>query len=298
MSNTDFATVTEAQADAATAAIFADIRDTMGIALVNLIWRHLAVMPAALSWSWNSLKPLYTSGDDLLGFLRQTLGLPVMSAFNEQQRRAIAGIDEELGVVDAVLRTYERGNAQNLVALCVLRLLLRRRGDGGDGATAVTGAGLPTRAVAVNAVDAKRSERADRVTEALPPLPAMAELSAEIRADIESLAEVWVPARHRGMIPSVFRHLAHWPVLLAIYRDKSHALSSTPHSIPELAASAIDEATRHAAALIAQLAPPAPLAVDTHAWLAAALDLFIDAMIGRGTVIVPAMRKVLPRRNL
>ena len=293
MSDTALATVTEAQADPATAAIFADIRDTMGIALVNLIWRHLAVSPAALSWSWHTLKPLYASGvvPQAAWTLRQTLALPAMSAFNEQDRLAIA--NEDLDMVDAVLRTYERGNAQNLVALCALRLVLTNLR--GSSATAIAER-LSASTATVDSAKAEQAQREDRVTEAIPPLPAMAQLSAEIRADIESLAEVWVPAQHRGMIPSVFRHLAHWPTLLAIYRCKLHAPPSPQPAIAELAASAIEQATVHATVLVTQLGPSAPIDQDTQDWLGTALDLFIDGMIGRGTVLVPAMRKMLPRR--
>ena len=63
----------------------------------------------------------------------------------------------------------------------------------------------------------------------------------------------------------------------------------------ELAVGAVDEASRHANVLYAQLGTVSPLDSDTRDWLAIALDLFIDGMIGRGVVLVPAMRKVLPQ---
>ena len=48
--------------DADIAAIYTDIRATLGVPVVNLIWRHLAVFPDGLPWAWESLKPLYASG--------------------------------------------------------------------------------------------------------------------------------------------------------------------------------------------------------------------------------------------
>jgi len=51
--------IVEAEAEGSTAAIFADIRDTLHVDVVNLIWRHLATMPGALDWVWSTLKPLY-----------------------------------------------------------------------------------------------------------------------------------------------------------------------------------------------------------------------------------------------
>ena len=38
------------------AAIFADIRETLGVEVVNLIWRHLATIPGALlKMEWSTL---------------------------------------------------------------------------------------------------------------------------------------------------------------------------------------------------------------------------------------------------
>ena len=44
--------ITEAAATGETAAIFADIRQVLGVDVVNLIWRHLATMDGALPWAW------------------------------------------------------------------------------------------------------------------------------------------------------------------------------------------------------------------------------------------------------
>jgi hypothetical protein len=51
--------ITEA---AAIAAIFADIRQVLGVDVVNLIWRHLATVDGALPWAWQALRPLYVDG--------------------------------------------------------------------------------------------------------------------------------------------------------------------------------------------------------------------------------------------
>lgn len=54
--------IAEADAIGDTAALFADIRATLGVPVVNLIWRHLATIPEALPWAWSTLKPHYASG--------------------------------------------------------------------------------------------------------------------------------------------------------------------------------------------------------------------------------------------
>ena len=48
--------VREDEATEAVASIFADIRETLNVEVVNLVWRHLATMPGALEWVWGTLK--------------------------------------------------------------------------------------------------------------------------------------------------------------------------------------------------------------------------------------------------
>ena len=57
-----FPAVAEAEATGETAALFADIRATVGVRVVNLVWRHLATMDGALPWAWGAVKPLYLAG--------------------------------------------------------------------------------------------------------------------------------------------------------------------------------------------------------------------------------------------
>ena len=54
--------ISEAEASGHIAVLFDDIRATLGVLVVNLIWRHLAVFPGGLAWAWQSLKPLYANG--------------------------------------------------------------------------------------------------------------------------------------------------------------------------------------------------------------------------------------------
>ena len=58
----NIAAIVEAGATGETATIFADIRDVLGVGVVNLVWRHLATIPEALPWSWAILRPLYLDG--------------------------------------------------------------------------------------------------------------------------------------------------------------------------------------------------------------------------------------------
>ena len=53
------AAIPEAEATGDTAALFADIRATLGLPVVNLVWRHLATIPGGLPWTWDQVKPFY-----------------------------------------------------------------------------------------------------------------------------------------------------------------------------------------------------------------------------------------------
>ena len=57
-----FPAVAEAEATGETATLFADIRATVGVRVVNLVWRHLATLDGSLPWAWGAVKPLYLSG--------------------------------------------------------------------------------------------------------------------------------------------------------------------------------------------------------------------------------------------
>lgn len=51
--------ITETAATGETAVIFADIREVLGVDVVDLIWRHLATIDGALPWAWSALRPLH-----------------------------------------------------------------------------------------------------------------------------------------------------------------------------------------------------------------------------------------------
>src|ERR1700704_1674982 len=88
--------IAEAAASGETAAVFADLRATLGVKVVNLVWRHIATFPGALLWAWESVKPLHVSGR--IGIeaqrIRAGLELPRLPAWTESTLRR-SGIDPE-----------------------------------------------------------------------------------------------------------------------------------------------------------------------------------------------------------
>jgi hypothetical protein len=53
--------IAEAAATGETATIFADLRATLGVNVVNLIWRHIATFPGALAWAWSTIRRILAS---------------------------------------------------------------------------------------------------------------------------------------------------------------------------------------------------------------------------------------------
>ena len=55
--------IAEGDATGDIAILYEDLRVTLGVPFVNLIWRHLATIPGGLAWTWTLVKPLYASGE-------------------------------------------------------------------------------------------------------------------------------------------------------------------------------------------------------------------------------------------
>ena len=190
--------ITEAEADGEIAQIYQDIRQTLGVPVVNLIWRRLAVIPGGLAWSWGSLKPLYESGaiqaeaQALRGHV-SPFNVPVLPSSALQA----AGVDAESErTVWTILDSYDRSNPLNLVALNGLLAALRGEAEaGGPTAAAVT---------------------AETVEGTLPKLLALHEMDAPT-ADLVAAVNRLGARGADHILVSMPRHLAHWPGFLALY---------------------------------------------------------------------------------
>jgi hypothetical protein len=120
--------ITEAAATGETAAIFADIRQVLGVDVVNLIWRHLATIDGALPWAWGTLRPLYADGSVIseATALHKALALPPMPAIPAEVFAGLGLHADDLAAIRGVLAAYDHTNAMAAVA----RTALRARLDG------------------------------------------------------------------------------------------------------------------------------------------------------------------------
>ncbi|MGE0725667.1 MAG: hypothetical protein AB7O45_14910 [Alphaproteobacteria bacterium] len=267
--------VTEAEAIGEIAAIYADIRATFGVDVVNLVWRHLATIDGALPWCWSAVKPLYVDGivPAAAAALREALPMPAIPPWPSACLLAV-GIDGNCApAIRRILASYDQTNPMALIALTALAQRL-------DGAAAA-----PAR------IDARRP--IPRIEGGLPtllPVHEMAPATAGLVIAIDALG------RRPGevVVASMYRHLAHWPGYLAL----AYLQLATLQADGRLAAliDAARDLGRAAAMRIAgALAVPAqPL--DPAAARAArdGLELFVGAAIARMTPIGGLLRRLMP----
>src|ERR1700748_2962675 len=108
--------VTEAAAAGEIAEIFADIRRVLGVEVVNLIWRHLATLPGALPWAWETLRPLYADGTLVAEarLLHEQLTLPRLWPFPPELLAAAELANGDIASIRDILAAYDRTNAMAL----------------------------------------------------------------------------------------------------------------------------------------------------------------------------------------
>ena len=180
-----FPAIAETAATGETAQLFAEIRTTVGVRVVNLVWRHLATLEGALPWAWAAVKPLYLKGiaDQAVIRFRETMVLPTLDSLS----------GAEPASVDAVLASYDHSNTVNLFALGALVAWLR-----GEAAAA----GTPEQGPRLAAPDV-----------VLPKLVSEADVSPEtwqLVLRINRFGDRPEPL----ILASMYRHLAHAPGFL------------------------------------------------------------------------------------
>ena len=202
---TQFAEIPEAEASGSIAALYDDIRATAGTAMVNLIYRHLATIPDALPWAWDTIRHAIgydgiVAGADRLPTVG--LGAPLPEAAYEA-----LGLDGRT-VTDAlrVVERYNHANALNIVTLTALLDIIGRAPDG------VGAPPSPPRATPATAGGEA----------AIPPIVAFDAMDAGTLAIVMRLARIGAAAPEaEGIVPSLYRHIANWPCLRRIRARRS-----------------------------------------------------------------------------
>jgi hypothetical protein len=268
--------VAEADATGEIAAICADIRRTLQVGVVNLIWRHLAILSGALPWAWQAVRPLYRDGTvgSEAAALRSSIALPKVPILQPAALAAVGLSDPDVERIRAVLATNDRTNTMALVALSAIQARITDISGSCDRA-----APAPAESPPAWQDDGR-----------LPALLSLAEIpptTADLLVAISRLG-----ARHRDpILASMHRHLAHSTAHLALAWVMIEPLAADlrlERAITDALGNARAPANRLAPRLPSPRRTLEPAVCDD---LSQALDRFIGDVIAKMTVVCALWRR-------
>jgi len=259
-----FPAVAEAAATGEIADLFTDIRTTVGVRVVNLVWRHLATMEGALPCAWTAVKPLYQQGmaDAAAVGFRRGMTLPRLGALSGEQPAS----------VDAVLASYDHSNTINLFALGALAAWLRGE---------VAPLGAPESRPRLPAPDV-----------ALPRLASQEDVTPETWARVLRLNR-FGDGPQPLILASMYRHLAHAPAFLVQVEEVLAPVDADGSLRHAIEANCADARARAAVLARAISAERPKLAVEIERGVSA----FVDHAIGKMVTICRGIRAARAARR-
>ena len=179
--------VPEAGAPERVATLYDQIRRGMRVPMVALFYRNLAGIDGALEWMWDVIAPLLDDG---------RLAVTAARIARTGTLDPLSPLDAAPGAID-VIDAYNRANPLNFTCAAILaHLLAGERASGGPNRGGAESSVVPL-------CDAP---------EALPEMVETTAISPALQSGI-GLLETSDTAGD-GIIPSLYRHLAHWPDFL------------------------------------------------------------------------------------
>ncbi len=233
-------------ASGVTLEIYRSIEASLGVRLVNLVYRHLATVPGALEWAW----AVVGAGFADQTYRQRAAALVELSGTISDGKRHTGLISlEDHGLTTrdanaaiATLDAYNRANPMNALSLRVIALALS------------VGWQPPARPATVSATAP--------LTELLP----MGDLGELDRASSALLSDLayFTTGKKSDLISSLFRHFTAWPLLLEGLRDWLKPLHEQG-VVDELSVRVSDEADRIATEIFEDLsAGESTLAAPEH----------------------------------
>ena len=186
--------ISEAEATGEVAEIFADIRETMQLPLITSIWRVIVDIEGGLRAAWDATKPLYVTGqpEAALRKILDQASLPIPEPIVPGQLACANVTGEDLAQIRSIVDAYNRSNGMNLLAL--------------------TGLVVPPSGTPAN-------EPLPRPLRAWPKLPTLLEKPEIDQATwtlLQHINSIGTAAPSGRGLPTLWRHLARWPGLLAL----------------------------------------------------------------------------------
>lgn len=267
----------EAQAGGEIRRVYTEIRRWSAVPMVALIYRHLATMPGVLEWAWSVVRPAMESGElpQRAWQLAAEATIPHVPTIPRAALRTIGITSDDEVAIGAVLDAYNRANPVNILIVRCLAQHLR------DDAPA-TGAHLP-RPVWLPPF-------------APAPLPTMvnpAAMNADLRSLLLLLTDRTDGLAPSPLLPSLYRHLAHWPAMLAFAGVLVPPQFATIDASAAWLRAQVDDAGAEMSRRLAPAQGVRPPAAIERAQLMIAIERF-SVRIPEMVVIGGLLRRTLP----
>ena len=194
----------ESEASAEVRAIYAELRRLCGVPMVPLIYRHLATIPGALEWAWSLLSPALRTGrlQESAWAMCRTVHLEPAVRLHVEALRTLGVGATELAHVHKLLAAYNRSNPVNLLGLRCLALIAQHE----DRAEAVT----------QQPIDPSSMWQPPEPVRDLLPMVDPANIQDDARTLMHILNDRGDASRRSPIWPSLYRHFAAHPPLLAV----------------------------------------------------------------------------------
>jgi len=124
----------EEEASGRTAEIYDDIKTTLKLPMVNMIYRRLAMNEEALAWCWENTKPIIVTGaiDRAGEQLTDGFSIDGAPAFLAEGLRLAGDAEDQRPAILAVIDGYNRANPRNVVLLGAISASVARADRWGD----------------------------------------------------------------------------------------------------------------------------------------------------------------------
>ncbi|MDP7724301.1 hypothetical protein [Mycobacterium sp. TY814] len=267
--------ISEADATGRVADLYDDIRKTLGMSFVNLVWRHLASIPDGLEWTWATMKPLFANGTvySEADALRAAPDLPPVPRFSTAALRAV-GIDADQEMaIRATLSGYDRGNPLNTVAFCAV--LARLNGS------------TPSPCPPV-----RPPSRAPSALPVPPPLN-FDQMPTHVAELVRSVNLIGARGQEQTLQVSLPRNLARWPSMLVLYYAALQPLHDSG-SLLTAVDCVVDDARRRGVTVSGALGRTGLPEPATTAAVRASLEQLIPHAMGRMIPVVSLLLRMLP----
>ena len=269
--------IAEADATGEIAELYANIRQSLGMPFVNLVWRNLASVPGGLKWAWTTMKPLYQQGAVYVEArqLRDSQTLPSVPTLPRAVLVAV-GVDAVAEVsIRAAIDGYDRGNPLNIVTFSALMSRLRGEKPTAPPPTPVTAESEPP------------------VAGETPKMLNFDQMSPIAADMVRAVNLLGARGRAREVQVSLPRNLAHWPGFLVLYWTILAPLNDDGQLVTCIDA-VLDDGRKRGSRMAAALGDTPEPSEETRRGVLESLENLVPNAMGRMIPVVSLLKQMMP----